>query len=100
VPTRTPTPLPGPLDFSYELQDFYFSPDAGRWGATLVITATGGKPPFKYTVDEFLVLPGPRWKFEWNTGTAMVRSIQVTDALGAKVSKPWYEPAHVPPKTK
>ena len=43
-------------------------------------------------------LPGPRWKFEWNTGTAMARSIQVTDARGQKVSKPWYVPAKLKPK--
>jgi hypothetical protein len=98
VPTRTPTPIPGPLAFEYELQDFHFTADKGRWGATLVINVQGGVPPFKYTVDEVIELPGPRWQFEWNTGSAMARSIQVVDATGAKVSKPWYEPAHVPPK--
>lgn len=98
VPTKTPTPIPGPLDFEYHLEDFYFTADKGRWGATLVIEVTGGQPPYKYTVDEVDELPGPRWKFEWNTGAQMARSIQVIDALGTKVSKPWYEPPHVPPK--
>jgi hypothetical protein len=98
VPTRTPTPIPGPLDFDFELEGFYFTPDEGRWGATLVITMKGGQPPFRYTVDEVVVLDGPRWAFEWSAGRPMARSIQVTDARGHKVSKPWYVKAQVPPK--
>jgi len=98
IPTRTPTPIPGPLDFDFELEGFYFTPDGGKWGATLVITMKGGQPPFRYTVDEVVELPGPRWEFQWNTGSAMARSIQVTDARGNKVSKPWYVPAQFKPK--
>jgi hypothetical protein len=98
IPTRTPTPIPGPLDFDYELENYYFTADKGKWGATLVITVKGGVPPYKYTVDEVIELPGPRWEFQWNTGRAMARSIQVIDATGAKVSKPWYMEAQVPPK--
>ncbi|MBN1584006.1 MAG: hypothetical protein JXA89_25075, partial [Anaerolineae bacterium] len=97
TPTRTPTPIPGPLGFDYELQDFYFTENKGRWGATLVITVKGGTPPYKYTIDEVIELPGPRWQFEWNTGVAMARSIQVIDARGFKVSKSWYEKAKNPP---
>ena len=97
VPTRTPTPIPGPLDFDYHMEDFHYTVDKGRWGATLVIEVKGGQSPFKYTVDEVVELPGPRWPFEWNTGSAMARSIQVIDARGQKVSKPWYEPSHVAP---
>ena len=63
----------------------------------MVITLTGGQPPFKYTVDEVVELPGPRWPFEWKTGTAMARSIQVVDARGHKVSKPWYMAAQYAP---
>jgi len=85
------------LDFDYELQDFYFTENKGRWGATLVITVKGGVPPYKYTIDEVIELPGPRWQFEWNTGVAMARSIQVIDARGSKVSKSWYEKAKNPP---
>ena len=96
TPTRTPTPLPGPLDFEYTYEDFYFTADKGRWGATLVIKVTGGVPPYKYTVDEVIKLPGPRWKFDWNTGVAMARSIQVIDAQGHKVSKMWYESPKTP----
>jgi hypothetical protein len=98
LPTRTPTPIPGPLDFEYELEDYYFTADGGKWGATLVITVKGGQPPYRYTVDEVVELPGPRWPFEWNTGVQMARSIQVYDATGAKVAKPWYMPAQTPPK--
>jgi cell division septation protein DedD len=97
VPTRTPTPIPGPLDFAFELEGFYFTPDEGKWGATLVITMLGGQPPFRYSVDEVVELDGPRWEFQWNVGSAMARSIQVTDARGHKVSKPWYVPARYPP---
>jgi hypothetical protein len=81
------------LDFEYELQDFHIAAERGRWVATLVIKTTGGQPPFKYTVDEIVELPGPRWQFDWKLGAPMARSIQVTDATGAKVSKPWYMPA-------
>jgi hypothetical protein len=98
VPTRTPTPIPGPLDFEYELENYHFTADKGRWGATLVITAKGGQPPYKYTVDEIIELPGPRWDFEWNVGSAMARSIQVIDATGHKVSQQWYMAAQFPPK--
>jgi hypothetical protein len=97
VPTATPTPIPGPLDFEHELQDFRFSSDGGKWQATLVIKVTGGQPPYKYTLDEVIELPGPESPIEWNTGVAMVRSIQVIDANGTKVSKDFYEPPHVPP---
>jgi len=101
-PTRTPTPtltpIPGPLDFEYELEDFYFTPDGGKWGATLVILVRGGQPPYRYTMDEIVELEGPRHKFEWKTGVAMSRSIQVIDANGTKVSKPFYVPAQFKPK--
>jgi hypothetical protein len=97
VPTATPTAVPGPLDFEHELRDFRFRPDGGKWQATLVIKVTGGQPPFKYTLDEVTELPGPESQIEWNTGVAMVRSIQVIDANGTKVSKDFYEPPHVPP---
>lgn len=104
-PTSTPrpptaTPIPGPLDFEYEFKGWYFTPDGGKWGATLVIKAWGGKPPYKYTIDEVISLPGPEWKFEWNTGVAMARSIQVIDAQGTKVSKSMYEPPHAAPTPK
>ncbi len=98
TPTRTPTPIPGPLDFDFELQDFYFTPDGGKWGATLVIQPRGGRPPYRYTIDEVIELDGPRWAFQWNTGVAMSRSIQLIDANGTKVSKPIYEPPHVKPQ--
>ena len=49
-------------------------------------------------MDEIIELEGPRYQFEWNTGVAMSRSIQVIDANGVKVSKPFYEPAHTKPK--
>jgi cell division septation protein DedD len=97
APTATQTPIPGPLDFEYELKDFYFTPDGGKWRATLVIKVTGGRPPYKYTMDEIFELPGPESEIEWNTGAAMVRSIQVIDANGTKVSKDFYEPPHRPP---
>ena len=97
TPTRTPTPLPGPLDFTFEVVDVFFVRERGNWGATLVIHPTGGAPPFKYTVDEFFELSGPEWQFEWKVSTTLVRSIQVIDSLGQKVSKPWYEsPRSVP----
>jgi hypothetical protein len=80
------------------LEDFYFTPEGGKWGATLVILVRGGQPPYSYTIDEFFELEGPRYQFEWSTGVPMVRSIQVIDANGVKVSKPLYEPAHVKPK--
>jgi hypothetical protein len=86
------------LDFSFELEGFYFTADKGKWGAKLVITMLGGQPPFRYTVDEVIVLDGPTWDFQWDTGRAMARSIQVVDARGNKVSKPWYVAAQVPPK--
>jgi hypothetical protein len=98
TPTRTPTPIPGPLDFEFELEDFYYTEDKGKWVATLVITAWGGHPPYKYTVDEAIELSGPRWEVRWNTGVPMVRSIQVIDSTGYKVSKPWYMKALFPPK--
>jgi hypothetical protein len=79
------------------LEGFYFTPNEDKWGATLVITASGGQPPYKYSVDEIIALPGPRWEFQWNAGTAMTRSIQVVDATGAKVSKPWYMRPQFPP---
>ena len=97
TPTKTLTPIPGPLDFDFELEDFYFAPDRGKWGATLVIEVRGGQPPYKYTVDDIFELEGPRSQIEWKTGVAMVRSIQVTDANGTKVSKSFYEPPHFPP---
>jgi hypothetical protein len=97
-PTATNTPIPGPLDFEYELQDFYFTADKGKWGATLVITAWGGQPPYEYSVDEVINLDGPRWAFEWKVNTALTRSIQVVDAAGAKVSKPWYVEPQIAPK--
>ena len=97
APTATATPIPGPLDFEHELKDFRFTPDGGKWQATLVIKATGGRPPYKYTLDEVIELPGPESQIEWNTGVAMVRSIQVIDAAGTKVSRDFYEPPHVPP---
>jgi hypothetical protein len=96
TPTRTPTPIPGPLDFEWELEDYYFTPDGGKWGATLVIKARGGQPPYTYTVDEIIELDGPKWPFQWNTGVAMSRSIQVIDANGTKVSKAFYIKAQVP----
>jgi hypothetical protein len=86
------------LDFEYELEDFYFTADKGKWGATLVITVNGGQPPYQYSVDEVIKLPGPRWDFQWNVNTALTRSIQVIDANGAKVSKPWYMAGQVPPE--
>jgi hypothetical protein len=98
APTRTPTPIPGPLDFDFELEDFHFIRERGKWAATLVITVLGGQAPFTYTVDEVFELDGPRWAFEWNTGQPMARSIQVIDAQGQKVSKPWYVHAQTPPK--
>jgi hypothetical protein len=97
VPTPTNTPIPGPLDFEFELKDFYFTPDGGKWIATVVVKATGGRPPYKYTMDEIFEQPGPEWEIEWNAGVAMVRSIQVIDANGTKVSKDFYEPPHKPP---
>jgi hypothetical protein len=97
VPTATHTPIPGPLDFEHELKDFRFRADGGQWQATLVIKVTGGRPPYKYTLDEVIELPGPESQIEWNTGVAMVRSIQVIDANGTKVSKDFYEPPHAPP---
>jgi hypothetical protein len=101
-PTRTPTPthtpIPGPLDFEFELEGFYFTADKGKWGATLVITVRGGQPPYSYSVDEIISLPGSRWEFQWNAGTALTRSIQVVDATGNKVSKPWYVQPQFPPK--
>jgi hypothetical protein len=96
VPTRTPTPIPGPLNFDYELEDYYIDKARGRWGATLVIQARGGQPPYKYSVDEIIEFPEPRWQFEWKLGTAMARSIQVIDAAGTKKSKRWYMPAPRP----
>jgi hypothetical protein len=96
TPTQTPTPIPGPLDFEWELEDFYFTPDGGKWGATLVINVRGGQPPYKYTVDEIIELDGPRWAFQWNTGVAMSRSIQVIDANGTKVSKSFFIKAQEP----
>ena len=98
VPTRTPTQIPGPLDFEFELEGFYFTADKGRWGATLVITVLDGAPPFRYTVDEVIELDGPSWPFQWDAGRPLTRSIQVIDARGQKVSKPWYEPSHVAPE--
>ena len=97
TPTPTDTPIPGPLDFEHELKDFSFTPDGGKWRATLVIEVTGGQPPYKYTMDEVIELPGPESQIEWNAGVAMVRSIQVIDANGTKVSKDFYEPPHKPP---
>jgi hypothetical protein len=97
VPPPTDTPVPGPLDFEFELKDFYFTPDGGKWIATVVVKATGGRPPYKYTMDEIFEEPGPEWQIEWNAGVAMVRSIQVIDANGTKVSKDFYEPPHKPP---
>ena len=64
----------------------------------MVIHARGGQPPYTYSVDEIIELPGPRWEFEWNTGTAMARSIQVVDATGFKLAKQWYMAAQFPPK--
>jgi hypothetical protein len=84
------------LDFEWELEDYYFTPDGGKWGATLVIKAYGGQPPYTYTVDEIIELDGPEWPFQWNTGVAMSRSIQVIDANGTKVSKPFFMKAQVP----
>jgi hypothetical protein len=97
-PTATNTPIPGPLDFEFELQDYYFTADKGKWGATLVITAWGGQPPYQYSVDEVIKLPGNKWEFQWNVNTALTRSIQVVDAAGTKVSKPWYMPPQIAPK--
>jgi hypothetical protein len=98
VPTRTPTRIPGPLDFVFELQDFYFTADKGKWGATLVITVLDGQPPFRYAIDEVIELDGPTWQFQWNVARPLTRSIQVIDARGQKVSKPWYMEAQYPPK--
>jgi hypothetical protein len=98
VPTRAPTRVPGPLSFEFELKDFYFRADKGKWGATLVIKVLDGQPPFRYTIDEVIELDGPNWPFQWNTGQPMARSIQVTDARGQKVSKPWYVEAQYPPE--
>lgn len=98
VPTRTPTRVPGPLEYTFELKDFYFTADKGKWGATLVINAWGGQPPYEYSVDEVIKLPGPKWGFEWNVNTALTRSIQVVDAAGTKVSKPWYMPPQIAPQ--
>ena len=97
-PTATHTPIPGPLDFEFELEGFYFTADKGKWGATLVINAWGGQPPYEYSVDEVIKLPGPKWGFEWNVNTALTRSIQVVDAAGTKVSKPWYMPPQIAPQ--
>lgn len=92
TPTRTPTPIPGPLDFTYHIENFYYQAGTDYWGATLVIKATGGVPPYRYMIDNVIELPGPRWEFKWKIGTAMARSIQVIDSRGTKVSKDWYEP--------
>jgi len=97
-PTATNTPIPGPLDFEFELENFYFTANKGKWGATLVINAWGGQPPYQYSVDEVIKLPGPRWEFQWNVNTALTRSIQVVDAAGTKVSKPWYMAPQIAPK--
>ena len=79
------------------MKDFYITADRGRWGATIGIKVRGGKPPYRYTIDELVELDGPEWKVEWSTGVAMSRSIQVIDALGVKVSKAFYEPPHYAP---
>jgi hypothetical protein len=81
-----------------EWEDWYFTADGGKWGATLVITVRGGQPPYRYTIDEFEEFEGPRYLIEWKTGAAMARSIQVIDANGVKVSKSLYEPPHHKPK--
>ncbi|MBN1643158.1 MAG: FecR domain-containing protein [Anaerolineae bacterium] len=96
TPTPTLTPTPGPLSVDYEIRDFRFTADKGKWQATLVVLVTGGQPPFRYFLDEILEFDGPETEIEWNTGAAMTRSIQVIDANGVKVSLTFYEPPHVP----
>ena len=97
TPTPTLTPIPGPLDFELEWENWYFTEDGGKWGATLVVKIRGGQPPYRYTIDEVFEFEGPRYVIEWKTGTAMVRSIQVIDANGVTVSKPLYEPPRYKP---
>lgn len=89
-PTATPTPTTAPLDFDFWLHDVV-QLDRWRWKGVLTIQAKGGRPPYRYSIDEVIQLTGPEWEVIWAYDTAMSRSIQVTDANGTRVSKSWYE---------